>query len=97
MSDILTHLRNAARACTDTYEVAMTTKEARQLVALIDGQAADIKRLADALEALVTNHARLVGSGDCGNWNVDEEPEMIAARTALDALDAVIIQTNPKQ
>ncbi len=48
MTDILTHLRNAARACTETYEVALSINEVRQIVKMVDGQAAEIERhLAD--------------------------------------------------
>jgi hypothetical protein len=45
MTDILSHIRNAASACTETYEVAMTINEARQLVAMIDGQQKRITEL----------------------------------------------------
>lgn len=40
-------------------------------------------RLREALERLITRHAELVESGDCGFWDVEAEPEMIEARAAL--------------
>lgn len=39
--------------------------------------------LRKALEDLLANHVALVASGDCGNWNVETEPAVIAARVAL--------------
>jgi len=36
-----------------------------------------------ALEAITKRYVDLAGSGDCGNWNPEEEPEVIAARSAL--------------
>jgi len=87
MNSLLTHLRNASKAYTSGYEVSLSIKEVREIVGMLDAQAARITRISSALEELITSHSRLVGSGDCGNWDVDEEPEMIEARAALDALD----------
>lgn len=42
--------------------------------------------LIKALEGLLANHVQLVSSGDCGNWNVEEEAEVIAARALLQAV-----------
>lgn len=39
--------------------------------------------LAEALEKLVAAHVELVNSGDCGFWNPETVPEVIAARAAL--------------
>lgn len=36
-----------------------------------------------ALEAMLHRYVRLVESGDAGNWNAEEDPEVIAARAAL--------------
>ena len=38
-----------------------------------------------ALEALLQHYVCLVNCGDCGNWNPEEEPVVIAARAALAA------------
>jgi len=43
----------------------------------------EIERLRAALEGLIKRHAELVESGDCGFWDVETEPEMIAARKVL--------------
>ena len=36
-----------------------------------------------ALDALLTRYVGLASSGDCGNWDPETEPEVIAARTLL--------------
>lgn len=46
---------------------------------------AENERLANALENLLTRHCELVESGDCGFWDVEQEPEVVEARAALDA------------
>lgn len=47
-----------------------------------------IKRLEEALEGTVKWIVDLADSGDAGFWDVDEQPEIIAARAALQAKDA---------
>lgn len=42
-------------------------------------------QLLEALQALLENHVQLVSCGDCGNWNVETEPAVIAARAAIAA------------
>ena len=39
--------------------------------------------LAAALQALLSRYVELVNCGDCGFWNPEEEPEVIAARRQL--------------
>jgi len=46
---------------------------------------AENERLANALENLLARHCELVESGDCGFWDVEQEPEVVEARAALDA------------
>lgn len=58
------------------------------LMAQIDAAQERAKRLAEALEALLKNHVRLVSCGDCGNWDVETEQEVIASRAARAALAA---------
>lgn len=36
-----------------------------------------------ALEALLERHAELVNSGDCGFWDVEQEPAMVQTRAAI--------------
>ncbi len=43
------------------------------------------KQLREALDALLARHVDLVASGDCGYWDVETEPGVIAARAALAA------------
>jgi hypothetical protein len=45
--------------------------------------AAETASMRAALTSLLRRHCRLVESGDCGFWNVEEEEEVIAARRAL--------------
>jgi hypothetical protein len=42
-----------------------------------------LERAEAALSGLLKRYTSLVNSGDCGNWNPEEEPEVIAARAAL--------------
>ena len=42
-----------------------------------------VAELTDALSGLLTMYVGMVNSGDCGNWNPEEEKEVIAAREAL--------------
>lgn len=51
--------------------------------ALLNRQA-EIERLRAALKALMDAHEQLVSCGDCGNWDVWTEPEMIVARDVLE-------------
>lgn len=36
-----------------------------------------------ALQGLVDHYTRLVNSGDAGNWDPEQEPVLVAARTSL--------------
>lgn len=42
-------------------------------------------QLVEALQALLQRHVELVSCGDCGNWDVEQELAVIAARAALAA------------
>ncbi len=42
-------------------------------------------QLLEALQGLLRNHVQLVSCGDCGNWDVEAEAEVIAARAAIAA------------
>jgi hypothetical protein len=37
-----------------------------------------------ALRGLLTRYVNMVESGDCGFWDAEKEPEVIAARAALE-------------
>lgn len=39
--------------------------------------------LYEALQTMLKRYVDLAGSGDCGNWNPEEEAQVIAARAAL--------------
>lgn len=41
------------------------------------------ERLQKALAAVVDRYVSLVNSGDCGNWNPEEEEAVIAARALI--------------
>lgn len=41
--------------------------------------------LADALDVLLDHYTQLVNCGDCGNWDPEDEREVIDARAALTA------------
>lgn len=70
MSDILSHIRNAARACTDTYEVVMTTSEARQIVALIDRSWQPIETAQKDVDILLCDMR--TGTMIVSEWDRDE-------------------------
>lgn len=53
MNDIITHLKNACRACTDGYECPLSIREVRHVVALLAEKDAEIARLREALEQVV--------------------------------------------
>jgi hypothetical protein len=42
-----------------------------------------VAQLEGALAAMVKRYVGLVECGDCGNWDAEAEPEVIAARAAL--------------
>lgn len=44
---------------------------------------ADVERLRDAAEAHLEAYLNMVNSGDCGNWNPEEDPHVVALRAAL--------------
>ena len=44
---------------------------------------ADLRACAEALEQMTARYVSLVNSGDCGNWNPEEEVEVLNARAAL--------------
>lgn len=47
-------------------------------------QAADrIEALEAALSTMTEHYVMLAGCGDCGNWNPEEEAEVISARAIL--------------
>lgn len=48
-----------------------------------DALLAQNKRLRDALDKLLKRHVALVECGDCGNWDVELEAEVIEARATL--------------
>lgn len=43
------------------------------------------EQLTQALQGLLDKYTMLVNSGDAGNWDPEEEPEVIAARAAISA------------
>jgi len=49
---------------------------------------ASAPQLLAALEMLTVRYVDLAGSGDCGFWNPEEEPEVIAAREAIERATA---------
>ncbi len=46
-------------------------------------QAAGVGSLLEALVGLTDHYAQLVNCGDCGNWDPEKEPQVIAARAAI--------------
>lgn len=44
---------------------------------------AEVERLTQALDGMLCVYVSLVNSGDAGNWNPENEPEVKAARQAL--------------
>jgi hypothetical protein len=43
--------------------------------------------LVEALRMMTEHYVGLAGCGDCGNWNPEEEEEVIAARALLAKID----------
>ncbi len=46
-------------------------------------EAAGVGELVEALVGLTDHYTQLVNCGDCGNWDPETEPQVIAARTAI--------------
>jgi hypothetical protein len=54
-----------------------------ELVSAVDSLSRRVAELEGALAAMVKCYVGLVECGDCGNWDAEAEPEVIAARAAL--------------
>ena len=52
-------------------------------------QAATIKELTEALEAMTKHYVDIVNCGDCGSWNPEDELEVKLARALLSKAKAV--------
>lgn len=39
-----------------------------------------LRNVTDGLDGMTEHYVRLAGCGDCGHWNPENEPEVIAAR-----------------
>lgn len=63
------------------WKAEWDAKKAAQ--AEIDRKLATHADLLAALEAMVSTYVHLVNCGDCGNWNPEEEEDVIQARAAL--------------
>lgn len=63
-----------------TFPTTPINQEAARALTLIDAQHA---QLFAALTKLLDRYVELVNCGDCGNWDPEEEPEVIAARAAI--------------
>lgn len=46
-------------------------------------EAAGVGELLEALTGLTDHYTQLVNCGDCGNWDPEKEPQVVAARTAI--------------
>lgn len=62
--------------CTTQFCYAENTAANARLIAAAPDMLA-------ALTALLDDHVQLVNCGDCGNWDPEAEPEVIAARAAI--------------
>ncbi len=65
------------------YKPPQPQSYSAETAALITQLKDRIKRLEEALEGTVKWIVDLANSGDAGFWDVDEQPEIIAARDAL--------------
>jgi hypothetical protein len=66
-----------------SYGIYELQKTAYDLEIQLNAATERIKRLEEALEGTVKWIVDLADSGDAGFWDVDEQPEIIAARDAL--------------
>ena len=81
------------RYCDIPYSVARILKRQthilRSRARAAEAQSADlaarVKQLEAALTGMLHRYIQLVDSGDCGTWEPDGEPEVKAARAALEA------------
>ena len=65
------------------YAVRLLAADVGKLERELNAANERIKRLEEALEGTVKWIVDLADSGDAGFWDVDEQPEIIAARDAL--------------
>lgn len=49
-----------------------------------------IRDMADCLDDMTNHYAELINSGDAGNWNPEEEQEVMAARKMVSEAKAMI-------
>ncbi len=86
-SDTMGRYRESSRALADALRQEMAERERREAV-LSDYTKVLAKRdqLKAALEGFLESYLVLANSGDCGNWDPEEEDHVIAARAALKEL-----------
>lgn len=82
--------QDATRYVRDAYDEIVCSDECYYPAAVSEYDMvliAAAPELLDALRAITKRYVDLAGSGDCGFWNPEEEPEVIAARAALEKAD----------
>jgi hypothetical protein len=63
-------------------------RENAALIAERDSERQLVRHLTGALEVLLNRYVGIVSSGDCGNWNPEEEYEVVVARGVLALVEA---------
>lgn len=61
----------------------LTEWQAKALASQHNSTESKLHKRTEALEGMLEKYVALVNCGDCGNWNPEEEPVVIAAREAL--------------
>ncbi|WP_458763622.1 hypothetical protein [Cupriavidus basilensis] len=66
------------------HEAAAARQREKDALAAAEKRARDAAQtLLTALRGLVDHYVTLINSGDCGNWDPETEPQVIAARAAI--------------
>jgi len=82
-------LHPASQVAVAAYEAGQADAEKycepiiEQLEADVDRHINTAAELRLALDSLLEYYVNMINSGDCGNWNPETEPEVIAARAAV--------------
>lgn len=81
MDDLKQRLRDADEKAKQLYGVDMPL--IMEAADALDAKDAEIARLRAALQTTLDKWVDMANSGDCGFWDPEDEPHVIAARAAL--------------
>lgn len=66
-------------------------------LAAMKEMAEGLRDVTDCLSDMTEHYVALAGCGDCGNWNPEEESEVIAARKMIAGIRAALADLDASQ